>query len=161
MSGSLPHPLSTPSKVLFIEDILRILPHRYPMLFLDRLEDIVPFESATGIKNVTINEQFFLGHFPQKPVMPGVLIIEALAQTAGALVMTSSGYTQETHEVYFMSISDARFRKPIYPGNTISLKVKKRQHRSSVWKFHGEAFVNEDLCAEASYVAMISSRGSL
>lgn len=148
------------AKVLFIEDILKILPHRYPVLFLDRLEDIVPFESATGIKNVTINEEFFLGHFPKKPVMPGVFIIEALAQTAGALVMTSSGYTQETHEVYFMSISEARFRKPIYPGNTIHLKVQKQQHRSTVWKFQGTAFVNGEICAEASYSAMISSRSS-
>ncbi len=158
MSDSSLTPSNSSSKVLFIEDLLKILPHRYPMLFMDRLQDIVPFESATGIKNVTINEEFFVGHFPRKPVMPGVLIIEALAQTAGALVMTSSGYTQETHEVYFMSISEARFRKPIYPGDTIHLKVQKKQNRSNVWKFHGMAFVNGELCAEADYAAMISPR---
>ena len=140
---------------LDINGIMSLIPHRYPFLLIDRLENIVPGESATGIKNVTINEPFFQGHFPGKPVMPGVLIIEAMAQTAGALVMYSMGKSAENHIVYFMSIDDARFRKPIVPGDTIHIHVSKKQSRGNVWKFSGEAKVGDTLMAEATYSAMI------
>lgn len=145
----------TPPRILFIEDIMKLLPHRYPFLLLDRLEEIVPQEKAVGIKNVTINEPFFVGHFPDKPVMPGVLLIEALAQTAAALVMFSLGVARNTHLVYFMSVHEARFRKPVYPGDTLRLKVQKKQQRQGVWKFQGEVLVGTTLMAEALYTAMI------
>lgn len=145
--------------ILTIEDILAVIPHRYPMLFVDRLENVVLGEEATGIKNVTANEPFFVGHFPNKPVMPGVLIVEAMAQTAAVLVMSTLGITPEKHLVYFMSINDARFRKPVFPGDTLRLHVKKQHHRGHVWKFSGEALVNGTIVAEAVYTAMIRSRG--
>lgn len=139
-------------------DILRIMqmiPHRYPMLLIDKVVDIVTGESATGIKNVTINEPFFSGHFPQRPVMPGVMIVEAMAQTSAVLVMHTLGQSAEGRLVYFMSIEDARFRRPIGPGDRIEIKVVKQQNRRNVWKFRGEAWVDGTLCAEASYAAMI------
>ena len=139
-------------------DILRIMemiPHRYPMLLVDKIVDIVPGESCTGIKNVTINEPFFVGHFPQKPVMPGVMIVEAMAQTSAVLVMHTLGESSEGRLVYFMSIEEARFRRPIGPGDQIHIKVQKQQNRRNVWKFKGEAWVDGTLCAEASYAAMI------
>ncbi|HYC04849.1 MAG TPA: 3-hydroxyacyl-ACP dehydratase FabZ [Azospirillaceae bacterium] len=139
-------------------DILRIMemiPHRYPMLLVDKIVDIVPGESCTGIKNVTINEPFFVGHFPQKPVMPGVMIVEAMAQTSAVLVMHTLGESSEGRLVYFMSIEEARFRRPIGPGDQIHIKVQKQQNRRNVWKFKGEAWVDGVLCAEASYAAMI------
>ena len=144
-----------PPNVLSTEDIMRILPHRYPMLLLDRLEDIVLGESATGIKNVTYNEPFFGGHFPGDPVMPGVLIVEAMAQTSAALVMRTENITHKDHTVYFMSISEARFRKPVYPGDTLQLKIQKQHHRGSVWKFKCDAYVRNQVVAEAIYTAML------
>jgi len=145
---------------LSIEDILDILPHRYPMLLVDRLESVLLGERAVGIKNVTMNEPFFMGHFPQKPVMPGVLIIEAMAQTAGALVMRTLGMSHHNHLVYFMSISEARFRKPVYPGDTLRLVVEKQHQRGPVWKFHGEAYVGDQVMAEATYTAIITPKNS-
>ncbi len=139
-------------------DILRIMqmiPHRYPMLLIDKVVDIVSGESATGIKNVTINEPFFMGHFPQRPVMPGVMIIEAMAQTSAVLVMHTLGQSAEGKLVYFMTIDEARFRRPIVPGDRIQIKVTKQQNRRNVWKFRGEAWVDGTLCAEAVYAAMI------
>lgn len=141
-----------------VEEIMTLIPHRYPMLLIDRLEKVMLGESAIGIKNVTMNEWFFTGHFPQKPVMPGVLIVEAMAQTAGALVMKTlqmSGQSPKDKLVYFMSVQDARFRKPVVPGDTLELIVHKEQHRGNVWKFSGKACVRDAVMAEAVYSAMI------
>ncbi|QQP92100.1 3-hydroxyacyl-ACP dehydratase FabZ [Skermanella sp. TT6] len=139
-------------------DVLRVMemiPHRYPMLMIDRVTNVVANVSAVGVKNVTINEHFFQGHFPQRPVMPGVLIVEAMAQTAGVLVVHTLGADAEGKLVYFMSIDDARFRKPVTPGDTVYIHVTKLQHRRNVWKFKGEAKVNGVLCSEATFAAMI------
>ena len=140
-------------------DILRIMdmiPHRYPMLMIDRLVDVVPGISAVGIKNVSINEPFFQGHFPKQPVMPGVMIIESMAQTAAALVVESLGGNAEGKLVYFMSVDSARFRRKVVPGDQLHIQVTKMHHRKNVWKFHGEAKVDGRLCAEATYAAMIA-----
>jgi 3-hydroxyacyl-[acyl-carrier-protein] dehydratase len=141
--------------VIDIRQIMKMIPHRYPLLLIDRLMDIVPNESATGLKNVTINENFFQGHFPGAPVMPGVLIIEAMAQTSAALVVHSAGSALEGKLVYFMAIDGAKFRKPVTPGDTLHIFVKKDQNRRNVWKFNCEAKVGNDLCAEANIPAMI------
>lgn len=141
-------------------DIMRIMemiPHRYPFLLVDRVEDLVSGESATGIKNVTINEPFFPGHFPTKPVMPGVLIIEAMAQTAAVLVVHTEGSDIEGKLVYFMSIDGARFRKPVGPGDTLHIKIEKERQRGNIWKFKGKAFSNDVLMAEATITAMIAN----
>ncbi len=136
--------------------IMDRIPHRYPMLLIDRVVDMVKAESCTGIKNVTANEPFFQGHFPTRPIMPGVLIIEAMAQTAATLVVDSlEGVDAATHIVYFMTIDNARFRRPVVPGDQLHIKVKKERHRGNVWKFRGEAFVDDALCAEATYTAML------
>ena len=139
-----------------IEDILKNIPHRYPFLMIDRLTDVNQGESAVGIKNVSINEQFFQGHFPAKPVMPGVLIVEAMAQTAAALVVVSFKEDLSSKLVYFMSIENARFRKPVVPGDTLNILVNKKQVRGDVWKFSGEAFVGDKLVAESLFTAMIA-----
>jgi 3-hydroxyacyl-[acyl-carrier-protein] dehydratase len=138
-----------------IERIMQMIPHRYPFLMVDKLIDVVPDQSATGIKNVTINEPFFVGHFPQKPVMPGVLLIEAMAQTAGILVVHSMGQSAEGKLVYFMTIDEARFRRPVSPGDTLHIHVTKLRARGTVWKFAGAAKVDGVLVAEAQYSAMI------
>lgn len=136
--------------------ILEMIPHRYPFLLIDRVLDIVPNESAVGLKNVTMNENFFQGHFPGAPVMPGVLIIEAMAQTAAALVVHSAeGGALEGKLVYFMAIDEAKFRKPVTPGDQLHIHVVKQQNRRNVWKFKGEAKVDGVLCAEAIVTAMI------
>ena len=144
----------TDSAILDVEQIKKLLPHRAPMLFVEKLADIVPGESATGYKAVSFNEPFFLGHFPDRAVMPGVLIVEAMAQTAGALVVHSLK-EQAASAVYFMTIEKARFRKPVVPGDLLRMPVKKLKQRGPVWKFEGQAFVGEDLCAEAEFSAMI------
>ena len=138
-----------------IERIMQMIPHRYPFLMIERVIDVVPETSATGIKNVSINEPFFQGHFPQKPVMPGVLIIEAMAQTAAVLVVHSLGGSAEGKLVYFMSIESARFRRPVMPGDQLKVHVTKERSRGNVWKFSGEAKVDGVLVAEATYAAMI------
>lgn len=143
------------STVLEMDRILELLPHRYPFLMVDRIVDVVIGESATGIKNVTVNENFFQGHFPERPVMPGVMIIEALAQTAAALVMESLNLAAENRLVYFMSVENARFRRPVVPGNRLLLPVQKVHARRNVWKFRGEARVDDQTVAEATYTAMI------
>ena len=140
---------------LDIQRIMQLIPHRFPMLLIDRVIDIVPGQSCTGIKNVTINEHFFAGHFPSRPVMPGVMIVEAMAQTSATLVAYSLGAEAEGKLVYFMTIDEARFRRPIVPGDQIHIKVTKLQTRRNVWRFRGEALVGDALCAEATYAAMI------
>ncbi len=142
-------------KAVDINRIMEMIPHRYPFLMVDKVVDIVANESAVGIKNVTINEPFFQGHFPQRPVMPGVLIIEAMAQTAAVLVVSTLGPDSEGKLVYFMSVDEARFRKPVGPGDQLHIHVTKQRSRGNVWKFRAEAKVNDVLMAEATYAAMI------
>jgi 3-hydroxyacyl-[acyl-carrier-protein] dehydratase len=137
--------------------IMRMLPHRYPFLLVDRIVDMDSDVSATGIKNVTINEPFFQGHFPNRPVMPGVLIIEAMAQTAGGLVISHQGPEAENQLVYFMAIDKARFRRPVVPGDQLRIAVRQIQKRSRVWKFAAEARVDGHLAAEAEITAMIGA----
>jgi 3-hydroxyacyl-[acyl-carrier-protein] dehydratase len=138
-----------------VQRIMQMIPHRYPMLMIDRVCDIVPNTSATGIKNVTINEPFFPGHFPTRPVMPGVLIVEAMAQTAAVLVVHSLGAAAEGKLVYFMSVDGARFRRPVVPGDTVRIPVSILQHRRNVWRFEGEAWVDDQRCSEATFAAML------
>jgi 3-hydroxyacyl-[acyl-carrier-protein] dehydratase len=144
----------TESINLDVEQIKTLLPHRPPMLLVEKLTDIVPYESATGYKAVSISEPFFMGHFPERALMPGVLIVEAMAQTAGALVVYSLN-GKASSSVYFLTIENARFRKPVVPGDVLRMPVKKLRQRGPVWKFEGQAFVGEDLCAEAQFSAMI------
>jgi len=141
--------------IIDIEGIMKMIPHRYPFLLIDRVQDMVPETSATGFKNVTINEPFFPGHFPGKPIMPGVLIIESMAQTAAVLVVSGLGEETEGKLVYFMSVESARFRKPVTPGDQLEIKVIKRQTRGNVWKFDGQAYVENTLVAESGFTAMI------
>ncbi|MBF0339042.1 MAG: 3-hydroxyacyl-ACP dehydratase FabZ [Nitrospirae bacterium] len=139
-------------------DILGIkttLPHRYPFLMVDRVIEIVTGESARGIKNVTINEPFFQGHFPDNPVMPGVLIVEALAQLSGILAF-QSGIKGNT--VYFMSIEKAKFRRPVVPGDQLILDIKVAHKRGNVWRFTGKAMVEEAVASEAEFTAMVAQR---
>ncbi|HTP76661.1 MAG TPA: 3-hydroxyacyl-ACP dehydratase FabZ [Rhizomicrobium sp.] len=140
--------------VLDVEQIKKLLPHRAPFLFLERLTDIVPLESATGHKAVSFNEPHFAGHFPDFAVMPGVLIVESMAQTAGALIVHSLAL-KTVPSVFFMGIDKARFRKPVVPGDVLRIPVKALQHRGPVWKFEGKAYVGDALCAEAEFSAMI------
>ncbi len=135
--------------------IMEMIPHRYPFLMIDKVIDVVPDVSAVGLKNVTINEPFFQGHFPGHPVMPGVLLIEAMAQTSAVLVIQTMGVKSEGKLVYFMSIDQARFRKPVTPGDSLSITVTKLRNRGNVWKFKGEARVGETMMAEATFAAMI------
>jgi len=138
-----------------IERIMQLIPHRYPFLMIDRLVNIIAAESATGIKNVTVNEPCFQGHFPGHPIMPGVLIIESMAQTSAALVVHTLSEEAEGWLVYFMSVDSARFRKPVTPGDVMRINVKKQAQRGNVWKFQGEAVVDGAVVAEATYTAMI------
>lgn len=149
---------TTPVETINIEEIMELIPHRYPFLLVDKVIDIIPGVSATGIKNVTFNEQFFQGHFPGRPIMPGVLIIEALAQCAGLLVMRSANKSSKDSLVYFMSIDEAKFRKPVVPGDTLHLKVTCLKGRGNIWKFKGQAFVGEKIATEAIFTAMIAER---
>ena len=142
-------------------DIARIMgaiPHRYPFLLVDRMVEIELGERAIGIKNVTINEPFFQGHFPQAPVMPGVLIVECMAQTAGVLVVETLGEQARGKLVYFMTIENAKFRKPVVPGDQLRVHVVKERARGNIWKFTAEAKVDGKVVAEATYSAMIMDR---
>jgi 3-hydroxyacyl-[acyl-carrier-protein] dehydratase len=141
--------------VIDIVRLMEMIPHRYPFLMIDKVVDVVTGTSAVGIKNVTINEPFFQGHFPSRPVMPGVLVIEAMAQTAAVLVVHSLGKEAEGKLVYFMTIDNCRFRRPVLPGDQLRIYVDKQQQRGNVWKFRGEAKVGDVLVAEAIYAAMI------
>jgi 3-hydroxyacyl-[acyl-carrier-protein] dehydratase len=134
---------------------MAMLPHRYPLLLIDRLIDVRHGVSAIGIKNVTMNEQFFQGHFPGHPVMPGVLIVEAMAQTAAALVINTIGVSKSIPLVYFMSIDSAKFRKPVIPGDQLRIHVTRDRKRGNVWRFNGVARVDGVTVAEALFTAMI------
>jgi 3-hydroxyacyl-[acyl-carrier-protein] dehydratase len=138
-----------------IQRIMEMIPHRHPFLMIDKVIDVVSNVRATGIKNVSINEQYFQGHFPTRPVMPGVLIIEAMAQTAAVLVVHTLGPASEGKLVYFMSVDNARFRRPVFPGDILHVRVAKQRNRGNVWKFEGRAEVGGQLMAEAVFAAMI------
>lgn len=146
---------SEPLISLDINAIKDCLPHRYPMLLIDRIEDLILGESAVGIKNVTINEPFFQGHFPTKPVMPGVFIVEAMGQTAGVVVAKTMNIEKNGGLVYFMSMDGVRFRKSVEPGDVLRLYVKKDRSRGNVWRFNGRAYVGDVLVTEATFTAMI------
>ena len=135
--------------------IMQMIPHRLPFLMIDRVVDMHADKGCVGIKNVSITDPYFQGHFPGAPVMPGVLIIEAMAQTAAVLVVHTLGAKSEGKLVYFMSVDNARFRKPVVPGDTVKVYVKKLRNRGNVWKFSAEAKVDNRLVAEATYAAMI------
>jgi 3-hydroxyacyl-[acyl-carrier-protein] dehydratase len=141
-----------------IAGIMHAIPHRYPFLLIDRVVDLVRGRSAVGIKNVSVNESFFQGHFPHHPVMPGVLIIESMAQTAAVLVVETLGPEAAGKVVYFMSIEGAKFRRPVVPGDQLRIHVNKERHRGNVWKFTGVARVDGVSVAEATYAAMIMDR---
>jgi 3-hydroxyacyl-[acyl-carrier-protein] dehydratase len=137
------------------ERIMEMIPHRDPFLMIDKVVDVVKNERATGVKNVSIDEYYFRGHFPTRPVMPGVLIIEAMAQTAAVLVVHTLGPEAEGKLVYFMTVDNGRFRRPVVPGDCLHVHVTKQRNRGNVWKFSGEARVNGHLAAEAVFAAMI------
>ncbi|MEX0343603.1 MAG: 3-hydroxyacyl-ACP dehydratase FabZ [Rhizobiaceae bacterium] len=141
--------------VLDIGRIMQLLPHRYPFLLVDRIIDVDGDQSAIGIKNVTINEPFFTGHFPENPVMPGVLIVEAMAQTAGAICIEST--STQSDVVYFMSIESAKFRRPVVPGDQLHIHVNKLKQRRNIWKFACEAQVDGQLVSEAIITAMMAA----
>tara|TARA_B110000238_G_scaffold51177_1_gene55732 strand:- start:172 stop:645 length:474 start_codon:yes stop_codon:yes gene_type:complete len=140
---------------LDVEKIVKMIPHRYPMLLIDKVIDIVIDQSAVGVKNVTANENFFTGHFPSKMVMPGVLMIESMAQTCAVLVIETLGKESEGSLVYFMSVDGGKFRKPVVPGDQLKFHVNKIRNRSNVWKFKCKGYVEEELVAEATISAMI------
>ena len=140
---------------LDIEEIIQAIPHRYPFLMIDRVIDVKPDVSAIGLKNVSINESYFQGHFPRRPVMPGVLIIESMAQTAAVLVVRTLGQKMAGKLVYFMSVNECRFRKPVFPGDQLLVNVKKKHQRKNVWKFQAEVDVDKEVVAQATYSAMI------
>ena len=144
-----------PATQMDVQRIMEMIPHRHPFLMIDKVVDVVANERATGIKNVSINEQYFQGHFPARPVMPGVLIIEAMAQTAAVLVVHTLGPAAEGKLVYFMTVDNARFRKPVVPGDCLHVHVTKQRNRGNVWKFEGRAEVGGQLAAEAVFAAMI------
>jgi len=148
----------SPGRTINLQEIMALIPHRYPLLLIDRLENVHPAESAVGIKNVTFNEPFFQGHFPGHPIMPGVLIIEAMAQTAAVCAVCSFDQENADKLVYFMKIEEARFRKPVVPGDVLELSVTKLKARRNVWKFRGEARVNGTTVSEAVFSAMIMDK---
>lgn len=147
-----------PVSEIGLQRILEMIPHRPPFLMIDKVVDVVADERAVGIKNVTINEYYFQGHFPARAVMPGVLIIETMAQTAAVLVVHTLGPEAEGKLVYFMSVENARFRRPVFPGDRLAVHVLKQRSRGNVWKFEGQAKVGDALMAEAVFAAMILDR---
>lgn len=147
--------IETKECLVGIEEIIQMIPHRYPLLLIDRVVDFKPDESLTALKNVTFNEPHFNGHFPNRPIMPGVLIIEAIAQASALFTVKTLGDDAKGKLVYFMSIDDAKFRKPVVPGDSLYLTVTKLQNRKSVWKFAGVATVEGKKVAEATVTAML------
>ena len=145
-------------EVVDIAGIMRAIPHRNPFLLIDRVVELVRNRSAIGVKNVSVNEGFFQGHFPGHPVMPGVLIIESMAQTAAVLVVETLGPEAAGKVVYFMSVEGAKFRRPVVPGDQLRIHCEKQRHRGNVWKFHAIARVDGTAVAEATYAAMIMAR---
>ncbi len=141
-----------------INRVMDMIPHRYPILLVDRVLEMEAGERAVALKNVTMNEPHFQGHFPNFPVMPGVLIVEAMAQTSALVCVESLGAEAEGKVVFFMTIDNARFRKPVTPGDSMIIEVKKLRSRGSVWKFEGVAKVGDDICAEATFGAMITDK---
>ncbi|MBN8873642.1 MAG: 3-hydroxyacyl-ACP dehydratase FabZ [Rhodospirillales bacterium] len=171
MDGATPQQAAVPAaqnpqnsgETIDVVDILRVMqaiPHRYPFLLIDRVVEVVRNVSAIGIKNVSVNESFFAGHFPNHPVMPGVLIIESMAQTAAVLVVETLGPEAAGKVVYFMSIEGAKFRRPVVPGDQLRIHVAKERNRGNVWKFHAVARVDGVSVAEATYAAMIMDRAA-
>lgn len=140
---------------LNINEIKECLPHRYPMLLIDKVKDLKLGEGAVGIKNVTFNEPFFQGHFPARPIMPGVLIVEAMGQTAGVVVSKTMNLEKSGGLVYFMSMDSVKFRKLVEPGDVLHLHVLKEKSRGNVWRFSGKAYVEDNLVTEAVFTAMI------
>ena len=144
------------TKVYHIEEIMQMLPHRYPFLLVDRLEVEIPGEKGIGTKNVTMNEEFFQGHFPRNPVMPGVLQVEAMAQTAGAIVISAiENFAENKKSVLFMSIDGVKFRKPVKPGDQLKMYVEKIRERRNIYVFKGQSLVDGQVVSEAEFTAMI------
>ena len=154
----LPAPTSPEMTHVDIAGIMHAIPHRYPFLMIDRVIEVLPDRSATGLKNVSVNESFFQGHFPGHPVMPGVLIIESMAQTAAVLVVKTLGPDSAGKVVYFMTIDSAKFRRPVVPGDQLRIEVTKARSRGNVWKFSSVAKVDGTSVAEATFAAMIMDR---
>jgi 3-hydroxyacyl-[acyl-carrier-protein] dehydratase len=150
----------TTIELIDIHRIMHDIPHRYPFLMLDRVVDVVRNVSAVGVKNVSVNEHFFQGHFPNHPVMPGVMIIESMAQTAAVLVVETLGPNAAGKLVYFMSIEGAKFRRPVVPGDQLRVHIVKERSRGNVWRFHAIARVDGVAVAEATYSAMIMNRAA-
>ena len=149
----------TENKIYNIEEIMKMLPHRYPFLLVDRLVVEEPGAKGYGIKNVTMNEEFFQGHFPENPVMPGVLQVEAMAQTAGAIVISASeNYAEEKRNVYFMSIDGVKFRKVVKPGDQLYMHVEKIKERRNIFVFKGQTMVDGQVVSEAEFTAMIADK---
>jgi len=136
-----------------INEILKLLPHNYPFLLVDKILEYEPAKRIVGIKNVTFNEPFFTGHFPQKPIMPGVLIVEAMAQTGGILAFKS--FPEMKYSVFFIGIDHARFRKPVIPGDQLKFVVEVVKHKKEIWIFEGRAFVDDEIVAEAKIMAIL------
>jgi len=138
-----------------IKEIMAMLPHAYPFLLVDRILEVEPGKRVVGIKNVTYNEPFFPGHFPGRPIMPGVLIVEAMAQTAGVLIFYSLPEDERKKTVFFLGIDNVRFRKPVIPGDQLRMELEITRHRQAIWGFKGKAFVDENVVAEGELLAMI------
>ncbi|MDY6855195.1 MAG: 3-hydroxyacyl-ACP dehydratase FabZ [Thermodesulfobacteriota bacterium] len=144
--------------MLDIKDIMGILPHRFPFLLIDRIVEVEPGKRVVGIKNITVSEPFFQGHFPDYPIMPGVLLIEAMAQTGGVLALSSEPEKVEDKNFYFSTIDKVKFRKPVVPGDQVRFEVEVIKQRSSLWRFKGKAFVGESLVAEGELQGIISDK---
>lgn len=157
MTAPNPKSLEPGKSVLEVDELMQLLPHRYPILMVDRLIDIRPGEGAVGIKNISYSDQIFQGHFPQKPVMPGVLIIEAMAQAAAAYTSYTEGLDVEGKIVLFMGVDKARFRKPVIPGDQLHIHVRTVHRRPPVWRFASDAEVNGKRVADAQFSAMLSA----
>lgn len=149
------HPLKMSENIINIDQIIKLLPHRYPILLVDRVLELEPNKRIKAVKNITFNEPQFMGHFPDHPIMPGVLIIEALAQAGALMVTGADDFEAENKLVYFMSIDGAKFRKPVTPGDVLELHVEAEQNRGAVWKLDAKAVVNGVKVAEAKLSAMI------